>query len=209
MKDLTLKNEIVSQKIDKISRRLSWLSFKNFLTKEEYQELILLSHTMSNYDNNINRVCHNLNNSRYYRIKKCKDFINRYIFLASQTFDLKVLFLTFTFSDETLKITNERSRRRRINTILKNNCLSYIANIDFGKKTEREHYHAIALMKYNYDLSKYEKNGFFTAENVNLGDKDSECIAKYINKLTYHAIKDTTQHDNSSYRCVYYTTFKN
>lgn len=198
MQDLKLKQDIVRQGLDKLIRQNQW----HILTGQTDIDF------SKSLDKDTSRVIHNLNNTRYYKIKKCKNFIKSMIQKAD-ILDNEVLFITFTFNEETLNNTTELARRKRIKRILQNNCLMYVANIDFGTKNEREHYHIVALTKDNYNLTKYEKNGFFKAVNVNYKEESNERLAKYLNKLTYHAFKDTTtQHDNTTYRCIYYNILK-
>ena len=52
------------------------------------------------------------------------------------------VFLTFTFSDDTLSRTSSTTRRRYVRQFL-DNYGAYVANIDFGARNGREHYHAI------------------------------------------------------------------
>ena len=65
----------------------------------------------------------------------------------------------------------------------------YVANIDFGKNTEREHYHALVLVDRINDTWDY---GFTWFERVHRSDS-AATLAKYVSKLTNHAIKETTK----------------
>lgn len=106
-------------------------------------------------------------------------------------------FLTLTFNDSFLsRDTSEETRRRYVARFLKEQCIEYVANIDFGvddRFTKREHYHALVVPKNaTIDYSAYT-HGFdksrINAKNVKVRDKDSYNIAKYINKLTNHSLK--------------------
>ena len=55
-------------------------------------------------------------------------------------------FATLTFSEDTLKDTNQATRKTYISRFLKQYTFYYIANIDYGSLNEREHYHAIVLL---------------------------------------------------------------
>lgn len=120
----------------------------------------------------------------YKRLQRCREKLS--ILLKKPCW-----FYTFTFTDDVLSFTSPATRRRYISRILKN-C-NYIANVDYGKKNGREHYHAVAdclIEDYPY--------GFYTAISIRL---DYDCIgnctslsrlSKYIAKLSNHSLKDTT-----------------
>ena len=99
------------------------------------------------------------------------------------------LFLTFTFNDSTLNTTSIDTRRQIVRRYLSNYKTDYVANIDYGKKNEREHYHAVIQCN-KVDYSAYHKYGAIKGEIIK-STSDSIKLVKYINKLTNHAIKDT------------------
>ena len=108
-----------------------------------------------------------------------------------------VKFLTFTFKESFLKATTPKTRERYIKAYLNDFASDYVLNIDYGKTTKREHYHAIATPKYKiFMLDIFSKQyGFLQCESIgNLKryaniNKSLEDIAK---RLTNHATKDTT-----------------
>lgn len=104
------------------------------------------------------------------------------------------LFLTLTFNDDTLTNTNENTRRQLVVRYLKSFNCQYIANIDFGAKNGREHYHAI-INTNSIDLKAWRKNGNINVQRVR--NKDIEVsktrLSKYISKLSNHAVKETTK----------------
>lgn len=104
------------------------------------------------------------------------------------------LFLTLTFNDDTLSNTNEQMRRKLVVRYLKSFNCQYVANIDFGSKNGREHYHAI-INTNSIDLKAWRKNGNINVERVR--NKDIELsktrLSKYISKLSNHAVKETTK----------------
>lgn len=137
------------------------------------------------------KCCKQLFNSRRQRVLRLKkrlfDIINNY----------DCLFLTLTFRDKVLSSTCEKTRRRYITRWLKSLCVPFaVANIDFGDKEknpnskEREHYHAIVQSK-NIDLSSYSY-GIINAERIRNCNSSTVKISKYINKLSYHAYKNST-----------------
>lgn len=100
------------------------------------------------------------------------------------------IFLTFTFTNETLAKTSADTRRQKVRRFLSSYNCEYVANIDFGKKNGREHYHAlIQCDKVNYKDFDY---GALNGEKVR-SSEDIVRLAKYISKLTNHAIKDTAK----------------
>lgn len=114
--------------------------------------------------------------------------------IESMLLNGECLFLTLTFNDDTLTNTNENTRRQLVIRYLKSFNCRYVANIDFGSKNGREHYHAI-INSNSIDLSAWRKNGNINVERVR--NKDIELsktrLSKYISKLSNHAIKETTK----------------
>lgn len=102
-------------------------------------------------------------------------------------------FLTLTFTDEVLASTSEETRRRYVSRFLKSISENYVGNIDYGKTTEREHYHAVVegqdldLTGWTYGFTKCIKCGYTDIIT------DSARLSKYINKLSNHATKRTTK----------------
>ena len=209
IKDLTIKRFIIANKLDKQVRNYRYQIKKMYDTTGCINDLEKIESNIFGLDADTNRVIHNLNNNRYYRIKKAKDFISNYIFGCANDI-LIPQFITFTFNDKTLNSTSELARHKRIKLLIKKYCASALLNIDFGAINEREHYHAVVLAtleNVEQMRKKAEKNGFVYNQKIRNKPKDMERLSKYLNKLTYHAIKDTTQHDNSAYRSYYYNTF--
>lgn len=101
-------------------------------------------------------------------------------------------FVTLTFSDDVLANTSAKTRHDYVNRWLKNNFLSSIANIDFGSKNGREHYHAVVLAKtVSHNTWKY---GLLKSEKIKRADKNNaDKLAHYTAKLVNHAIKETTK----------------
>lgn len=78
--------------------------------------------------------------------------------------DKLLIFGTLTFTDDVLKKTSKETRRRYVARFLNDNSIHYVANIDFGKKDDREHYHFIALCNskiepgtWPYGFDKYKR----------------------------------------------------
>lgn len=99
------------------------------------------------------------------------------------------LFLTLTFEDSYLSNMSEFERRVYITRYLKKYNTMYVANIDYGAKNHREHYHAIIQCeKVNH---KEYTLGAINFERIH--NNNTEALSKYISKLTNHAIKETTK----------------
>ena len=120
------------------------------------------------------------------------------------------IFVTLTFNDKFLnRSTSETTRRRYVSRFLKEQCLYYIANIDYGesqKGTHREHYHALVIPKgekidYASYSAYFDKSRIF-AEPVIISGKSEDNIAKYISKLTNHSLKSSGQYKKLIYSRV-------
>lgn len=105
------------------------------------------------------------------------------------------LFLSLTFTDKFLDENKKyETRRRKVREYLNSLGCHYIANIDFGKKTGREHYHAIVqLDKVNHKDYKFGNLDF---ERITIANEGK--LANYINKLVIHSVKNTA----SGYRIM-------
>lgn len=100
------------------------------------------------------------------------------------------LFLTLTFTDEVLRKTTEDTRRQAVRRYLKSFGVPYVANIDYGKKNGREHYHAV-IQTEHVDYSAYTY-GAINGEKIHSAE-DYVKLSKYVAKLTNHAIKQTNK----------------
>lgn len=135
--------------------------------------------------------CGRINHAYRQRVKRLKDNITAML-QSGQCY-----FVTLTFSDDTLARTTAETRRRYVTRFLKSQSHTYCANIDFGAKNGREHYHGILLAD-KVNVSDWDKYGFSNAKAICNTD-DSVKLAKYISKLTNHAIKDTTKGSRAIY----------
>lgn len=113
----------------------------------------------------------NLYMNRFSRLKsKIANYVN----------DYKLSFVTLTFDDDSLKYASDRYVRNKLNLL----NVPYIANIDYGSKNERLHYHCIVCSQ-DIDLN------FWTVGLINVKrfNNNVDCISHYILKLTNHAFK--------------------
>lgn len=125
--------------------------------------------------------CLRLQNSRKRKTKKVKQKITNLV--QSE----KAIFITLTFTDKVLSKTTPETRRRYVARYLKANAKNYAANVDYGGLNGREHYHAV--VDNELDLSKWHKYGAIKVERVHTTENDLTRVAKYITKLTNHALK--------------------
>lgn len=138
--------------------------------------------------------CRKLNDAFYHRQKRLRARVETMLKNGN------CIFITLTFNDDCLKNTNEKQRRTFVSRYLKTFNSMYIANIDFGKENNREHYHAI-IQSDNIDLSEWRKHGNINVERIRNRDIDKDCIrlSKYVAKLSNHAIKETTKRSTLIY----------
>lgn len=101
-------------------------------------------------------------------------------------------FITLTFTDEVLAKTSAQTRRKYVTRYLNTFGGDYVANIDYGTKNEREHYHAVVGFDLLLDTPIW-KYGFSKIQNVRLEEKTETKLAKYVAKLTNHSIKETAK----------------
>lgn len=129
------------------------------------------------------------------------------------------IFATFTYSDEKAKEISPENLKRRARRVLDALAEDYALNIDYGTQNDRLHYHALIyvneaiamlygmqpatelheeiknkkLIEFsNLEEAKIyeEKTGYLYFEIVDTDDeKSNEKIAKYLAKLTLHALK--------------------
>ena len=127
-----------------------------------------------------------INDANYHRVKRLKERIQKYLSMG------ECIWLTLTFNDNTLAKTTQEKRRRLVRDYLKHISPFYVANIDFGKENEREHYHAVVVGSY-VDMNLWKKYGFAYTERIKNHLTTSVKLSKYVSKLTNHAIKETTK----------------
>lgn len=124
-----------------------------------------------------------INKAFYERVKRLKKRVAELISSPS-------VFLSLTFTDAVLASTSAQTRRKYVTRYLKANYPNYIANIDFGKTNGREHYHAL-IQGDNVCYKDWHCYGAIKGERVVV--ENVTALAKYVSKLTNHAIKETTK----------------
>lgn len=91
------------------------------------------------------------------------------------------LFLTLTFSDKVLNNTSFDTRRQKVRRFLSSFKCEYLAGVDYGKKSDREHYHAI-IQASKIDVLHYDY-GLVNCKRIKQKN-DYIKIAKYLIKTT-------------------------
>lgn len=141
------------------------------------------------------KECIKIEDATWSRLKRLKERISSYMAKG------QCLFVTLTFNDECLNSTSEKTRRKYVTRYLKDNAIYYLANIDYGSKNDREHYHAVVVAE-KISFKEWRKNGNINAKKIRQ-TSDYEKVSKYINKLTNHAIKHTNKR-----QCLIYSKNK-
>lgn len=135
------------------------------------------------------KECSRILNANIQRTKRLKNRIAEMLALG------QCKFITITFRNDVLESTSQLTRRRYVSRWLSQYGY-YVANIDFGSHTEREHYHAILLVNH---LEKTWPYGFIDIKTARTKNASNVRLAKYISKLTNHAIKETTKQQRLIY----------
>ena len=140
--------------------------------------------------------------------KRLKHRINEIIENRASIKNSDMYFITVTFTDNELSNTTSATRHDYIKRLCHDNFYRYIANIDFGKTTNREHYHILALCdneifykeKNHLRIKSVKKlNGLIDIKKVPLDD-DLNKIGEYTLKLSQHALKGEIDSQN----CIIY-----
>ena len=158
-------------------------------TIKAYQDTIELEKLLAN--NELYQEAHKINQASYKRRNRLKNRIFKWLN------EYTCIFVTLTFTDKVLRATTEETRRRYVTRALKQMSNKYVANIDYGKKNEREHYHAIVVSE-SIDRTIWSEYGAINFERIKQSS-DSIKLAKYVVKLTNHAIKETTRQNRTIY----------
>lgn len=194
MIDNQLRQEILILGLDKLERQAKKNIFRACLVGFETNDYSSYDKAIQEYQEMENTMpvefqgAKRLNDCRYKQVATIK---NRNFQIVK---DGKAIFLTLTFTDSVLAATSELTRRSYVSRFLKEQCSNYLANIDFGSKSEREHYHAIVKpLGKKIDLGKWAKYGLINAQRIKNTDADLVRTAKYVAKLTFHALKTVGQ----------------
>lgn len=121
--------------------------------------------------------------------RQAKKRANRYITEMAQTQE-RLAFVTLTFRDDVLASTSERTRHRYVSAFLKASYRDYIANVDYGSKSGREHYHAVVALDPESPPLEWQY-GFINAKNISVTpeNRSKQRLSSYLLKLSNHAGK--------------------
>lgn len=121
-----------------------------------------------------------------------------------------VWFCTFTFSAKYIN-KSERTKRDIIKQYLNSHDFKYILNIDYGKTTQRQHFHCILATNIDMDVNQFfqsfYKGGYSLSIPCKKGIDDLTRLTKYIDKLVNHCIKATTKKQRLVYNFKGYDNF--
>lgn len=190
MIDNELRAHVLDLGLDKIERQAKKSIYRACLVGMETDDYTAYDDAIKEYDNMVKimplemKTASRLNECRYKQVACIKKRNNEIIKEG------KAIFLTLTFTDEVLANTSEFTRRKYVSRFLKDECINYLANIDFGSKSDREHYHAIVKSKTKkINLHKWASYGLINAQRIRNTDADIIRTAKYVAKITMHALK--------------------
>lgn len=124
----TLKRAVLDSGVDEEYRRAHFRAYKG--------DRALLEELQGRYSPEVVQVAKNLDLSDFRRKKKVFDKIDKVVRSG------QAVFLTLTFNDKALSCS-AKTRRRYVSFALADLSPRYVANIDYGSNTEREHYHAV------------------------------------------------------------------
>jgi hypothetical protein len=199
------KQRVLQKGLHLIQKRLSKQTYKSYksifyniipnvsdIALTEYRELIQLNKKFSDFFGDDWNIAMKLNHNEYKRVKRLKEKM-----LDSVLSD-NALFLTLTFNSDTIAKTSYLTRRRYVARYLKSQSAFYIANIDFGARNGREHYHAVVVGQ-NIDYKAWHSLGAIKGLKIAPTRNDTTRVSKYVAKLTNHAIKETTK----QFRLIY------
>lgn len=180
MADYSLRSEVLKTDLVKDITYIKSLQFYNPHFAEYLQESLdeLKSQNSVYYDEACKII--ESNRSRHKRLK------NR---LKNMLKKGQCIFLTLTFTDEVLHNTSAATRKKYVVRTLKRITDDYVANIDFGKNTDREHYHAVIRSDF-YDQKDWPY-GFSKGKPIIYKTEDPQAVTNYLIKLTNHALKET------------------
>ena len=173
-------------------RRISLTIFRGWQGKatEEEVEAALKQRAffVETYGEDAVATAEKINAAKYKRDKRAEKYIEQMLWFGS------CVFVTLTFRDDVLAVTSKETRRRYVLRYLKSQSEYYIANIDYGAKNGREHYHAVVCAD-KVDCKAWQCGAVNVRKVVGARDSsiDADRIGKYISKLTHHAIKQTTK----------------
>lgn len=193
--DYTYKGSIISNKINQYVNKLTWHEHLNRVynafgisTFYEFTDdsIDIMYNSLADkfgYCSILEGI--RINDAKKHKVARLRDRVESIISYNNS------LFITLTFTDEVLNTTQPHIRRKYVQRFLKKYCLNYVANVDYGKKNHREHYHAVVLVdKLDHNSWRYGAINFKRI-NYDVEHDTLEKLTMYVAKLTNHAIKET------------------
>lgn len=199
--DYTYKAKILKSSLSNAIKKISLCNHLNILsdfTGEFYSQSLSDSSLNMWFDSLAHKYgfcaileAERINNATYHRTIRLKKRVESIISYPS-------LFLTLTFTNKVLSTTSKVTRRRYVARYLKSITNNYVANIDYGSKKGREHYHALVQVDFiDHTGWSYGSINFKTVSYESTVSRDK--LSEYISKLTNHAIKKTTKREHLIY----------
>lgn len=172
-----------------------YMKYKDVLFKDD---AIYYSNIVDSLNEQLDVNCialfDNYYRNQYRRINRIRDKLD-YEILSNVDEVLRPYFITLTlenfYDEESLTQEQYAIIRKEIRLFVKDYCSYYVLNKDFGlTSSKRLHFHGVVLMPlvlrdefiYNAEI----KFGFCNLEYI---DANSCALSKYINKLSFHALK--------------------
>lgn len=185
------RESVVENGLCSLVKQLSWEVYNNQLQTTVFDIL-----QDSGYSKEEINLAYKVNHSHFNKCNRIKKRILKMEELKEKD-NLKMFFATFTFNNETLEKNSKESLKTYVRRFLKDYSIDYLANVDYGKKNGRIHFHAVCISKDVLPSKKWfedYKYGTLVVEYCRLDKEKNEekKMSKYINKLSLHAIKDTT-----------------
>ena len=188
-----IKERVLSIGLPKLLRQISWTIYSN----NTFDSVPLIANEMGYTWEEI--LCAMQINSSYYKkLGRVKSKLFKMEQMCFENSNLNMIFLTFTFDDYSITHNNSDSLKQAVRRHLKQYCIKYVANVDYGARNGRKHFHAVALVEGKLDFTKWNY-GALNGRKVNLNETASKRMSKYITKLSLHAIKETTQFNRLIY----------
>jgi hypothetical protein len=192
-KGLHLVQKRLSKQTYKALKSIDWNKEKlSQVDFSEYNEMLKLNEKFKDFFGDDWNIAQRLNHNEYKRVRRLKEKM-----LESVLSD-NALFLTLTFNSDTIARTTIPTRRRYVARYLKSQSAFYIANIDFGARNGREHYHAVVVGQ-SIDYKAWHSLGAIKGLKIAPTRNDTTRVSKYVAKLSNHAIKETTK----QFRLIY------
>ena len=188
-----IKERVLSIGLPKLLRQISWTIYSN----NTFDSVPLIANEMGYTWEEI--LCAMQINSSYYKkLGRVKSKLIKMEQMCFENSNLNMIFLTFTFDDYSITHNNSDSLKQAVRRFLKRYGIKYVANVDYGARNGRKHFHAVALVEGKLDFTKWNY-GALNGRKVNLNLTASKRMAKYITKLSLHAIKESTQFNRLIY----------